>query len=74
MTDRVQTLTVALEDDIRVDDVEYIVNAIRMIKYVKHVELGKPVNMDDWSARIRVGSKWQDELLDLMKKMRGKND
>lgn len=38
MTDRVNGLTVYLEHDIRVDDVEFITNAITMIKGVLKVE------------------------------------
>ena len=38
MTDRVKGFTVTLEHDIRVDDVEMILNAVRMIHGVAHVE------------------------------------
>lgn len=38
MTDRAKGFTVTLEQDIRVDDVEFILNAVRMIKGVAHVE------------------------------------
>ena len=39
MTDRVVTLTVALDRDYRIDDVENITNAIRMIKGVAAVDI-----------------------------------
>ncbi len=38
MTDRVRHLTVTLDDDFRVDDLEVIVNAIRLIRGVANVE------------------------------------
>jgi len=38
MTDRFYALTVILEKDIREDDAEQIINAIRMIKYVLDVK------------------------------------
>jgi hypothetical protein len=37
MTDRVRTLTVILDTDMRDDDVEWIVNAIRAVKHVADV-------------------------------------
>lgn len=38
MTDRVQALTVILDKPMRDDDVEHLVNAIRMMRNVKSVE------------------------------------
>lgn len=38
MTDRVSSLTVVLDIDIRIDDLEAITNAIKMIKHVVAVE------------------------------------
>lgn len=38
MTDRVKGFTVTLAEDIRIDDVEEILNAVRMIKGIAHVE------------------------------------
>lgn len=38
MTDRVKGFTVTLEKDIRIDDVEDIINAIKMVRGVAHVE------------------------------------
>jgi len=71
MTDRIQYLTVSLEHDVRVDDVEWITNAIRMIKGVKVVENGKPVDMEDWSARMRIGSEFETAIYETLKKLRG---
>lgn len=55
MTDRVQYLTVALDREMRVDDVQHLVDAIRMMKFVRNVELGEPVNMTDYLARQTLG-------------------
>lgn len=38
MTDRVKGFTVTLEKDIRIDDVEVIIQAIRMIRGIADVE------------------------------------
>lgn len=38
MTDRVKGFTVTLDKDYRIDDVEAILNAVRMIHGVAHVE------------------------------------
>jgi len=38
MTDRVKGLVITLEKDIRVDDVEAIIQSIRMIRGIAHVE------------------------------------
>ena len=37
MTDRVRTLTVVLDQDVRVDDVQVIVQTLRSIRHVVHV-------------------------------------
>lgn len=55
MTDRVKALTVVLDADIREDDVECIVNAVRCIKHVSSVTM-ETVGLDDYMARQRVAS------------------
>jgi len=69
MTDRVRTLTIQLDDDYRVDDVEYIVNAIRMVKGVNKVELGAPVDIADWSARMTIGMEYRQAIWDAIDKV-----
>ena len=49
MTDRISHLTVALEHDVRADDVEYLVNAIRCLRGVADVK-----------ANVREGSTYAD--------------
>lgn len=53
MTDRVKGFTVALDKDIRIDDIEHIINAIKMVKGVSDVQ---PLITDsgDFIARVRV--------------------
>ena len=62
MTDRVRILTVALDREVRVDDLEAILTAIRMIQGVEAVIPGKPDNPQDWSARMAVRSELQAKL------------
>ncbi len=52
MTDRYYALTVVLEKDMRDDDAECVIEAIRMIKHVKNV---KPLiaNPHTWMAEER---------------------
>ena len=38
MTDRVDRITITLDRDMRVDDVEHLTNALRCMKYVADVE------------------------------------
>lgn len=51
MTDRVNQLTVVLDHEMRVDDVEELVAAIRMLRHVLTVKLGSTDN--DFSARVQ---------------------
>ena len=71
MTDRVKGVYVAFERDIRVDDVEVIVNAIRMIKGVAGVEQEQFIsNSDDWMNRQQVRMELQPIILDFLEKLR----
>ena len=62
MADRVKGFTVALDKDIRIDDVEFIINAIKMIKGVNNVS---PLISDssDFIARSRYKSEVQEKIL-----------
>ena len=64
MTDRLKGVHVSFEEDIRVDDAETIINAIKMIKGVSDVK-GNITNPDDWLAREYVKQEIKDKLLDL---------
>lgn len=61
MTDRVKGFTVSLKEDIRVDDVQMIIDAISMIKGVQHVE-PSIVKHEDYFARERVKSEMREKM------------
>ena len=52
MTDRVRHLTVILDREFRDDDVEQIVDAIRMIRHVDDVKLHVMTSMDNINQEI----------------------
>ena len=61
MTERLKGVYVAFDKDIREDDAEYIINAIKMIKGVKNVE-GILTSPDDWIVRSRVNNEVREKL------------
>ena len=65
MTDRVKGLIVTLDRDIRIDDVEHAVNAVKMIKGVSSVQLSISTP-EDHMARARVMSEIRDKLYDFI--------
>ena len=68
MTDRVKGCVVSFSVDIRVDDVEPIINAIRLIRGVAEVAVNV-TNRDDWINRVHVREEIRDDLLSLYRKM-----
>ena len=62
MTDRVRTLTVLLDEDFRTDDVESIMDGLRMIKYVREVKLGEVVGHASW----RASDEYRREMSDVL--------
>lgn len=65
MTDRYNYLTVALERDIREDDAECLINAIRMLKGVTGVK-GNVSDSDSYTAELRANCVWREKLLNLL--------
>lgn len=65
MTTRLKGFIVALELDIRDDDAESIMEAIRHLRYVLDVQ---PVtaNSEDWINRTRVRRELQAKILDAL--------
>lgn len=63
MTDRVRHLTITLDEDTRVDDLESIVSAIRHIRGVANVE-HHIVRLEDHLAREAVRAEIQGKLHD----------
>jgi hypothetical protein len=66
MTDRYNALTVALSRDIRDDDAEVIINAIKMIRGVEDVT-GNVVDMDSYVAESRIKTEVIRKLHDIAK-------
>lgn len=54
MTDRIQSLTVVLEEDLRDDDAREIADAIAKLRGVQLVTLGEPVDMNVHVERQRL--------------------
>lgn len=65
MTDKYFALTVVLEHDIRSDDAEQIMNAIRMIKYVLDVK-GNIATPESWMAQIRERKEIGEKLFKIL--------
>jgi hypothetical protein len=66
MTDRVHSLTVVLEEDMRVDDCEDLMNAICMLKNVVSVTT-HVTDVDDHMAIHRVKHEFKKKLWDVLK-------
>lgn len=66
MTDRYNSLTVALDRDIRSDDAEWIINAIKMIKGVADAT-GNIVDSDSYSAEIRIKIEIMEKLSSILR-------
>lgn len=67
MTDRIQNMTVTLDQDYGDDDAEIIRMAIGMIKGVACVEFGKPVGPEDHFARQHAMMKLKEEMAGILK-------
>lgn len=66
MTDRYNSLTVVLEHDIREDDAELLINAIRMIKGVKAVS-GNVVDHDSYVVETRIKDALRKKMFEMIK-------
>ncbi len=73
MTDRVAAFTVVLDQNIRIDDVEFIVNAIKAIRHVQSV---KPIvsNYELHIAEERVRREIYGKIFDIVYPDRHKKD
>lgn len=65
MTDRLDSLTVVLSEDIRVDDAEPLIAAIKQLKGVLSVT-GSKVEPANWVARERVRHEIGRKLLEII--------
>jgi hypothetical protein len=68
MTDRYNALTVALDRDIRDDDAEVIINAIKAIRGVSDVT-GNIVDIDSYVATSRISTLVGKKLHETMKEI-----
>lgn len=68
MTDRAKGCWVAFNHDIRVDDVEVLVSAIRMIRGVADVQL-EITDHADFMARAHVREQLAEKILQLYKEI-----
>ena len=66
MTDRVNALTVTLERDIRIDDVQVLVDAIKMLRGVMSVETHIS-NIEQHIAEERVRIEFKQKLWEALK-------
>jgi len=65
MTNRYYALTVVLDKDMRSDDAESIINAIKMIKHVLKVK-GNIANPDIWMAQVRAKQELVQKLFKVL--------
>jgi hypothetical protein len=68
MTDRIKGLTVALTHNIRVDDCQRIIDAIKMVKGVEGVEMHVADPMD-YIAKQQLKSELRDKILEWFKSL-----
>ena len=71
MTDSLKGVIVAFDRDIRVDDAEPLIEAIKMIKGVADVS-PSVADMNDYSARVQVRCQLADAFLEMHKAIFGK--
>ena len=65
MTDRIKGVYVALDRDYRTDDVEEILNAIKMVKGVSDITVNI-VDFDDWNNRSRIRQELSAKLWEVL--------
>lgn len=66
MTDRIKGFVVTLDEDMRVDDIDQIVNAIKMIKGIYSVEPSVS-NFDDTMNKERIKSELRGKFIEFLK-------
>jgi hypothetical protein len=66
MTDRTRHLTVMLDGEYRLDDIEHLIKAIEMIKGVYKVEINVS-NSSQWIAIEEAKRALRDKLWELLK-------
>ena len=69
MTDRVNALVVTLDRDIRIDDVQHLVDAIRMLRGVMSVD-ENITDISDHVAEMRAKTEMNNKLMDIIRESR----
>lgn len=68
MSDRFRTLTVILDFDYKKEEsLVLIMDAIKMIKGVMNVDIGQPIDMTDYAARLIVKRELQEKIWEVLK-------
>lgn len=65
MTDRINALTVVLKDDVREDDVEPLMNAIRLLQGVVSVSM-HVADIGGHIAKERAKAYYRDKIIDIL--------
>lgn len=68
MTTRLKAFIVVLDHDMREDDAEHVINAIKMLRCVQEVKPLPANGYDDFVIRSRTMQEVQDDLRGLMQK------
>ena len=68
MTAQIRSLTVALDQDIRDDDIESLVSAIKMMRNVLCVTANE-VSSNDWATEMRVKRELVEKLQAVTKEL-----
>ena len=66
MTDTVRHLTVILENDVRVDNVQSLVRAIHHMRGVANVVLGQPTDLASITADLRARTAIRDRIVAIL--------
>lgn len=66
MTDRIANLTVVLVHDMRDDDVQEVVKALKMVRGVGRVIVGEPRDLSDYVAQARAKDALQEKMRRLL--------
>ena len=67
MSDKFQNLVVALDTDIRAEDVEELIKAIGFFRGVASVELGEAVGLVDYLARTRERQLLKEQIGEILR-------
>ena len=68
MSDRIKGLWVAFDKEIKDEDVEPLVDAIKMLKHVENVTTRK-VQADDWMIRNKIKAEIREKILELFQSL-----